>query len=231
MTNSEEVSRHMYSHSPYMIQDVTAGVDSIRWNQLKQQHTDITSIQLLQTTNDMQVATLNVGGLGTSYMKVTDLCYQFAAFRLDVLCLQDTRQTEQEAPFITKIIKDLLPAGTEVRHAPLSSLGQGKRIGGQINIISPKWSSSICDFRKDPTGFGVLTGLYLQGRTQRLLIMSTYWPQRRRESESSAPTGEDSALQAPWLKLEDWIQTHRPYCKYDPLEYIQTKINRWAYAH
>ena len=98
-------------------------------------------------------------------MKITDLCYQFSAYRLDVLCLQDTRQLEKDVPFINSLIKDLLPSGTEIRHAPLQSYS-GRRVGGQIIIISPKWSASITDFKKDETGLGVLTGLYLLGRSR-----------------------------------------------------------------
>ena len=74
----------------------------------------------------MQIGTLNVGGLEPFYHKITDLCYQFAAYKLDVLCLQDTRQVEKVIMFINKIIKDLLPGGTEVRHAPLPTSGSGR---------------------------------------------------------------------------------------------------------
>ena len=100
-----------------------------------------------QMTTDMQLATLNIGRLGPSYMKITDLSYQFSAYRLDVLCLQDTRQLEKDVPFINSLIKDLLPSGTEVRHAPLPAYS-GRRVGGQIIIISPKWSASITDFKQ-----------------------------------------------------------------------------------
>ena len=182
---------------------------------------------------DMQVATLNVGGLGQSYMKVTDLCYQFSAYRLDVLCLQDTRHTEKDVPFINTLIKDLLPSGTEIRHTPLPSGGSGRRIGGQLIIISPKWSASITDFKKDETGLGILTGLYLMGRTQRILILSTYWPQKRNHSEAVDPSDcrHEPEVGSPWLKMVEWLKKHRPNCKYSPLEYIQTTLNRWAFAH
>ena len=225
---TEETSTHTFLQVPYEIQDVASGVVSDRWNQIKKQHTDITSIQMQQMTTDMQLATLNIGGLGPSYMKITDLCYQFSAYRLDVLCLQDTRQLEKDVPFINSLIKDLLPSGTEIRHAPLQSYS-GRRVGGQIIIISPKWSASITDFKKDETGLGVLTGLYLLGRSQRILILSTYWPQIRHTEPNDG--AQDTEPGSPWIRISEWLRTHRPNCKYTPLEYIQTSINRWAYAH
>jgi hypothetical protein len=133
-----EVGSHTFLQLPFTVLDVNSGVESLRWNQLKLQHTDITSIQLHHVKQDMQVATLNVGGLGQFYMKVTDLCYQFSLYRLDVLCLQDTHHTEKDLPFINTLIKDLLPSGTEIRHSPLPSEGSGRKIGGQLIIISLK---------------------------------------------------------------------------------------------
>ena len=95
-------------------------------------------------------------------MKVTDLCYQFSAYRLVVLCLQDTRHTKKDVPFINTLIKDLLSSGTKICHSPLPSGGSGREIGGQLIIISPKWSASIADFKKNETGLGFLTGLFVK---------------------------------------------------------------------
>ena len=74
-------------------------------------------MQLHNMKQDMQLATLNVGVLGESYMKVTDLCCQFSAYCLDVQCLQDTRHTENDVPFINTVINDLPQSGTEIRHS------------------------------------------------------------------------------------------------------------------
>jgi hypothetical protein len=74
------------------------------------QHTDITSIQIEHMKQDMQIGTLNVGGLGPSYNKTSDLRYQFAAYRLDTL--PNTRQVDKDVKVINRIIKDLLPVGT-----------------------------------------------------------------------------------------------------------------------
>ena len=118
-------------------------------------------------------------------------------------------------------------------HSPLPSGGSGRKIGGQLIIISPKWSASITDFKKDETGLGILTGLYLMGRTQRILILSTYWPQKRNHSEAVDPFDcrHEPEVGSPWLKMVEWLKKHRPNCKYSPLEYIQTTLNRWAFAH
>jgi hypothetical protein len=133
-------------------------------------------------------------------------------------------------PFINTLIEDLLPSGTKIRHSPLPSGGSGRRIGGQFVIIRPKWSASTADFNKDETRLGILTGLYFMGRTQRNLILSTYWPQKRKHSEAvdSADCRYESEVGSPWLKMVEWLKKHRPNCKYSPLEYIQTTLNRWA---
>jgi hypothetical protein len=134
--NTEETSAHTFLQVPYDIQDVASGVASDRWNQMKKQHTNITSIQMQQMTTDMQLATLNIGGLGPSYMKITDLCYQFSAYRLDVLCLQDTRQLEKDVPFIKSLIKDLLPSGTEVHHALCQHI-QDVGLEDRLSLLAP----------------------------------------------------------------------------------------------
>jgi hypothetical protein len=118
--------------------------------------------------------------------------------------------------FINHIIKDLLPAGTEVRHAhPLSASGSGRRSrsGGQIVIVSSNWSSSIIDFRKDESGSGLLTGLYLTGRTQRMLILGRYWYWPQRRDVTAGYTQKDGAhgTGAPWLNIEKFsFQAHNP---------------------
>ena len=42
--NTEETSTHTFLQVPYDIQDVASGVAFNRWNQMKKQHTEITSI-------------------------------------------------------------------------------------------------------------------------------------------------------------------------------------------
>ena len=71
------------------------------------------------------------------------------------------------------------------------------------------------------------------GRTQRILILSTYWPQKRNHSEAVDPSDcrHEPEVGSPWLKMVEWLKKHRPNCKYSPLEYIQTTLNRWAFAH
>ena len=81
----------------------------------------------------------------------------------------------------------------------------------------------------DETGLGALTGHYILGRSQRILILSTYWPQIRHPVPNDG--GQDTEPGSPWIRISEWLRTHRPNCKYTPLEFIQTSINRWAYAH
>ena len=68
---------------------------------------------------------------------------------MDVLVLTDTRLTESESVYITEQAKALLPPGTQLRHAPISASGKGTRIGGQIVIISHRWSNAIANFSRD----------------------------------------------------------------------------------
>ena len=92
---------------------------------------------------DIKVNTWNInGGLPN---KLTAICWLFEAINTDVLVLTDTRLIESETELITRQAQKLLPLGTQYRHAPIST-GRGTRIGGQLIIVTQRWSGSIMNF-------------------------------------------------------------------------------------
>ena len=107
--------------------------------------------------------------------KLTAICWLFEAMNTDVLVLTDTRLIESETELITRQAQKLLPLGTQYRHAPIST-GRGTRIGGQLIIVSQRWSGSIMNFWKDESPFGLVTSLTLRCAHQDIQIIGSYWP-------------------------------------------------------
>ena len=125
---------------------------SPRWQQLIQDPTelDIKSYSCGQTT-DFQAGTLNIGG--SLRERITDISFIFAATQIDYLCLQDTRQTGREGLAIANTIRVLLPPGTLVLQAPIVKTRHSDLppIGGQLIIISHRWSHYANNWYADPT--------------------------------------------------------------------------------
>ena len=82
---------------------------------------------------------------------------------MDYLCLQDTRQTKREGLAIANTIRTLLPPGTLIFQAPISKQRptDPSPIGGQIILISHRWSHHANHWYQDPTQRGLLTGITL----------------------------------------------------------------------
>ena len=125
---------------------------------------------------DFQAGTLNIGG--SLRERITDIAYSFAATQLDYLCLQDTRQTKREGLAIASTIKELLPPGTLVLQAPISKTrpSDPPPIGGQLVIISHRWSHHANHWFVDPTQRGLLTGITLSNKHIQLRLLGSYWP-------------------------------------------------------
>ena len=132
-------------------------------------------------------------------------------YRLDVLCLQDTRHTEKDVPF-----KDLLPSGTEIRHSPLPSGGSGRRIGGQLIIISPKWNNR---FQKEQDGTWDPHGTLPHGSNTTNSNPQHLLATKRNHSEAVDPSDcrHEPEVGSPWLKMVEWLKKHRPNCKVQSL--------------
>ena len=178
-----------------------------------------TSTESTPLREDIKVTTWNING-STKKDKITNICWLFSALRMDVLVLTDTRLLETETSFVTQQIQSFLPSGTQIRHAPIGS-GKGTRIGGQLIIISPKWSGAIASFTKDASPYGLVTSLILKGAQQDFQIIGTYWPCKPVEDtpdQSSLTTG------SLWNRVGHWQQSFKPVRPGTPLEFVQDTI-------
>ena len=63
------------------------------------------------------------------------------------------------------------------------------RVGGMLLIVSNKWSKHIKEWWKDPSGYGVVSGVTIQGISQIITIFGTYWPFQRVGSDQPDGTG------------------------------------------
>ena len=92
---------------------------------------------------------------------------------MDYLCLQDTRQTKREGLAIANTIRELLPPGTLVLQAPITKTrpSDPSPIGGQMVIISHRWSNHANHWYADPTQRGLLTGITLSNKHIQLRLL------------------------------------------------------------
>ena len=150
---------------------------SPRWSQLIQDPSelDIKSYSCGQET-DLNAGTLNIGG--SLRERITDITFTFAAAQMDYLCLQDTRQTKREVLIIANLIRDLLPPGSLVIQAPITKAkpSDPPPIGGQMILVSHRWSHHANQWYTDPTQRGLLTGITLSNRHSKIRLLSSYWP-------------------------------------------------------
>ena len=109
---------------------------------------------------DIKTSTWNINGINS--VKMVAVCWLFEAMNLDVLVLTDSRQTTSETSAYTQQATLLLPPDTQVRHSPLPTSGKGTWVGGQLVIVSHRWSDSISNFWTDDTHLGLVTALTLK---------------------------------------------------------------------
>ena len=100
---------------------------------------------------------------------------------MDYLCLQDTRQTKRERLIIANLIRELLTPGSLVLQAPIVKAKPWDPppppIGGQIIIISHRWSHHANQWYTDPTQRELLTGITISNKI--LLVWPRDGPQHR----------------------------------------------------
>ena len=223
----------------YPITTIEAKVDSAIWdyhNNNMHNTLDIKSIiraEVISSDNrsgvDIQAATWNInGGLHQHRQKFTSICWLFSAAQMDVLVLTDTRLTESESVYITKQAKALLPPGTQLRHAHISASGKGTRIGGQIVIISHRWSNAIANFSRDDSPFGLVTALTLKCAHQTLMIVGSYWPCKCEEMGTDVSVTKGTL----WQRVSHWQSSFTPVRPGSPIDYVQSvimkkTINMW----
>jgi hypothetical protein len=138
---------------------------------------------------DFRAGTLNIGG--SLRDRVTDITFAFAATQLDYLCLQDTRQTKREGLIIANTIRELLPGPSDP-----------PPIGGQIILISHRWSHYANHWYTDPTQRGLLTGFTISNKHSKIRLLSSYWP------VSHASNQRSLTLHA---HVVQYLQQHNPH--------------------
>jgi len=93
------------------------------------------------------------------------------------------------------------------------------KIGGMLLIVSNKWSKHIKEWWKDPSGYGVVSSVTIQGMSQVITIFGTYWPFQREGSDQSEGRGSLwSLLQDNYLNPQDIPGT--------PRDYVEHQINQ-----
>ena len=156
--------------------------------------------------------------------------YLFAATNMDYLGLQDTRQTKREGQTIAATIRELLPPGTLVLQAPITKLrpSDPAPIGGQLVILSHRWSHQANHWYADPTGRGLLTGITISNAHTKIRLLSTYWP---------IPHAENQHLSSLHAHVVSYLHQHLPLKDFPdldqthPLTYIQDLIMRDVHKH
>jgi len=103
-----------------------------------------------------------------------------------------------------------------------------RRYGGQLIMVSARWSSSVTSFEKDPTSLGLYTCLRLRGHYMHGQIISLYWPQPKPPIPPDQDIDQCTTL---WAKMQSWMHRHRPTIRLSPLQYLQELIYRKARAH
>ena len=167
-------------------------------------------------------------GLNKHKQKLTSICWLFSALQIDVLVLTDTRLLESETFHITEHAKALLPPGTQFRHAPISSSIKGTRIGGQLVIISHRWSGAIANFSKDDSPFGLVTTLTLKCAHQTLMILGSHWSCKSDDKVDNTSSETTGTL---WQRVTHWQNLFTPKRPGSPLECVQSVIMKKTYQH
>ena len=212
-----------FNQQPYIIQPPECPLTSAAWSSLLTSASQSLHAPTLNRTptidiphprTDIKTATWNINGLNT--IKFTAVCWLFAALKIDVLVLTDTRQLTTESSFFTRQASKLLPAGTQVRHSSLSPHQKGHRIGGQLILISNKWSDSIINFWSDDSNFGLVTTLTLRCAQQDLMIIGSYWP------VLPHPPTSNTAVGGLWTRAATWLANSRPFDKSTPYSTSKT---------
>ena len=79
-------------------------------------------------------------------------------------------------------------------------------------IVSNKWSKHIKEWWKDPSGYGVVSSVTIQGMSQVITIFGTYWPFQREGRDQPDGTGSLwSLLQDNYLTPHDIQGTPRDW--------------------
>ena len=175
---------------------------------------------------DMRVGTLNSHGLGLSdtssgMLKLTNIVWFFLAADLDFLFLQDTQHLEEDGIEAFHKLGTILPPGYQFRQYGCDPLSK-QRTGGQLVLISPRWSARVDDTYKDPSKLGLLFGINIHGTKHKFQLLSSYWP----VPPTARTTEHSNSL---WSCTERFLaKTQR---QGTPLEYLQQLISLKSEQH
>ena len=125
---------------------------------------------------DIRIGTLNCHGLGLSdtsagLLKLSNIAWFFLATDIDFLFLQDTQHTEEEGRDAFHKLGTILPPSYQFRQYGCDPLSN-QRTGGQMVLISPRWSANVDDTYKDPSKLGLLFGINIHGAKHKFQILS-----------------------------------------------------------
>ena len=184
---------------------------------------DIHHLTTDMTGADIRICTLNVNTI--SHSKLPNILSFIKLNDIDVMICTDTRHATSSCKFYTNQIKKLLGKQTRVLHSATAAhenkKAQAKAVGGQIIILTKKWSKSLISHFSDPSQLGIVSGLYLKTGLGQLLIMGSYWPSSPKDN-----LGNSNGL---------WDQTSRYLKKIKsnrtPVEYIHTLVSGKADRH
>jgi len=173
--------------------------------------------------SDLKVCTLNTNSLTDSkYIAILALTQHLA---IDVFILTDTRHLDSSTRFLTSQAKLLLGPHIKVLHSPVQSLRVGKKakatpnVGGQIIIITTKWTGTVSHHYFDPTNLGLVSSVTLSIGSGNLLIFGTYWLY---PSDSSTSNGL-------WNKTSAYLIKNK--IRKTPRDFIQDILCRKSEKH
>ena len=140
--------------------------------------------------------------------------------QLDIITCTDTRYQCRDSvvPWYHRQIKRCLGPLARCFVTNCAS----NKVGGQMILINHLWGPRCGELRSDFSHLGLLVGLYLQLLEGKILLMSTYWPQK-----SSAAQPE---LSGKLWDLTSHYLTEIGNTK-TPLQYVQDLSTLWSFNH
>jgi hypothetical protein len=146
------------------------------------------------------------------------------------MILVDTRHRDTTTRHYTNVIKEFFPGErTHALHSPIAphttKLYKDKSsVGGQLIIITHKWSGALIDHFSDPSQLGLVSGAYLATGKGKLLVMGTYWPQ---DKPTLNTNGNSHGL---WNSTTRYLKkTNHPTTS--PLDYIKSIVDGKSDRH
>ena len=163
--------------------------------------------------SDIRMATININGLSDA--KLPFLAWLFIKFELDFLAIQDTRIAQSNWHNTKTAATHIFPPNTMFLHSPPKMVGTGPTslIGGVAIMVSSRCCSSP-NYRSDPLKCGAICAFSFATTLGRLLIISTYFPNRAPDLNGSL-----------WTKI---AQSMPPSATSTPLQHLMAVADQWS---